>query len=100
MCTDARKALSNLEGLERLGFYGKYGFYEAVDFSPGRCPPGGIAVKSYMSHHMGMSLAALCNAAFGRKLTKRFMSDIVMSSARELLEERIPVGTVIRRLPK
>ena len=100
MCVDKGKAMNNLSALEKLGFYGKYGFYEAIDYTPDRSARNGSAVKSYMSHHLGMSLAALCNACFDGILQKRFMSDSAMSCARELLEEKIPVNAVIRKVTK
>ncbi len=100
MCIGKRRALANLERLHKLGYYGKYGFFEAIDFTPRRSGKKGSVVKSYMSHHLGMSLTALCNAAFDGILTKRFMNDRAMASARELLEERIPVNAGVRRIKK
>ncbi len=43
---------ANLAAMEEDGFIGKYGLIEAFD---------GVAVRSYMSHHLGMSLAAITN---------------------------------------
>src|SRR5690606_17603436 len=57
-------ALQNLKELMRLGLVRRYGFYEAIDFTPERVPSGEpfALVRSYMAHHHGMSLAALGNA--------------------------------------
>ena len=46
----------NLEKMESLGYAGMYGFYEAVDFTPSRVPPGQThrIVQSFMAHHQAM----------------------------------------------
>ncbi len=53
----------NLTDLCELGALGTYGLYEAVDFTPSRLPEGKAfsIVRSYMSHHQGMTLSALDN---------------------------------------
>ena len=57
-------ACTNLEQMESLGYAGEYGFYEAIDFTPSRVPPGKnyTVVQSFMAHHQGMAaaLARLC----------------------------------------
>ena len=59
-----REALANLRRLASEGAEGPFGFYEAVDYTPGRRSSNGRAavVRSYMAHHQGMSLVALANA--------------------------------------
>ncbi len=95
LCVNTQESLSNLAALRSIGAYGEYGFYEAVDFShikhDGRC---GI-VKSYMSHHMGMSMCALTNAAYGNNLVGRFMKEPICRCAESLLEEKIPISSAI-----
>ncbi len=100
LCINSKKNFANLDVMSEIGMYGKYGLYEAIDFTSNRCPEKGSVVKSYMAHHMGMSLCALCNRAFGNILQKRFMSDSAMKCATELLEEKIPVNVVVRKLCK
>lgn len=97
LAVSIRKTLSNLSRLASLGLYGKFGFYEACDFTPSRVKNGFAPVKSYMSHHMGMSLSAIANALDENSMVRRFMSDPKLDCARELLEEKIPVDAVIRR---
>ncbi len=43
---------------------GRYGFYEALDYTPARLPEGEpvAIVRAYMAHHQGMTLVALANA--------------------------------------
>ena len=89
--------MKNFDRLKRCGMYGEYGFYEALDFTPSRVGKSPCIVKSYMSHHLGMSLLAICNSVFDGKMRRRFMQNPVMASAAELLDERIPVGAVIRK---
>jgi cyclic beta-1,2-glucan synthetase len=89
--------IKNLERLERVGMFGEWGFYEAIDFSPERSGGGFAMVKSYMAHHVGMSIIALANTVFDGIFVKRFMKDAEMGSAVELLQERIPVDAVIMK---
>ncbi len=100
MCLNASIPLNNLLKLKKSGVYGKYGFYEAVDFTKGRCGKDGGVVKSYMSHHIGMSFISCANACFNNIIAKRFMRDKRMASAGELLEEKIPVSGVVKRMKK
>ena len=71
--------------------FGQHGLYEAIDFSPERDPSGeGAVVKSYMAHHLGMSLLACANALRGDLFVRRFFSDGRMASAESLLQEKVP----------
>lgn len=91
--------LDDLAHIKNGGVYGKYGFYEAIDFTPERTENGkGKVVKSYMAHHVGMSLMAAANALFDDCMVRRFMSDPHMRCAAELLEEKIPVDAAVRRV--
>lgn len=85
-------AISNLRALEALGMMGRYGFYEAADFTPGRVPEGRRAaiVRSYMVHHHGMSLAAIGNALCDDMLVRWFHADPHVRTVDLLLNERIP----------
>ncbi|HEX4372489.1 MAG TPA: glucoamylase family protein, partial [Puia sp.] len=53
-----REACNNLELLAQSNFSGDYGFFEAIDYTPARLPPGQThtVIRSFMSHHQGMSL--------------------------------------------
>lgn len=82
-------AIRNLHALEACGLYGKYGLYEAFDRTPGRSRDG-VAVRSYMAHHMGMSLLAIANAVEDRIFVRRFMRDPRMKAAAGLLQEKLP----------
>lgn len=95
LCMNITLPLQNLEKLKALGVYGEYGFYEAVDLSD--LPKGEpCIVKSYMAHHVGMSLLAIENALLEEPVHKRFFAEPAMRCARRLLEEKIPVDAVVR----
>ena len=95
-----RSAVRNLKRLASLGAVGKYGFYEAVDFTPSRRTEGGYqVVRTWMAHHLGMSLAAADNALNAGILQRRFMRGRETAAFAELLQERIPAGEVHLRQP-
>lgn len=94
------KALKNLSELSALHTEGGFGFYEAVDFTKERTEGEHYAVvRCYMSHHIGMSLTAIANTVFDNIFVKRFMSDGDMSSARSLLNEKIPPHPTVTKFP-
>jgi cyclic beta-1,2-glucan glucanotransferase len=83
-------ALANLRRLEGLGLTGRYGFYEAVDYTRSRLPPGEerAVVRSFMAHHQGMILAALDNVLHDGALRRRFHAEPIVQTAEPLLFER------------
>jgi hypothetical protein len=87
---EPRGAADNLRRMEQLGLAGPYGLYEAVDFTPSRWgETGGFQiVRSYMAHHLGMSLLAVDNALNDNIMQRRFLLDRAMSAYRALLQER------------
>lgn len=93
---DFNSAFNNLERLKRLGMVGTYGFYEAIDYTASRVGRNCSAIiKSFMAHHLGMSIIAISNALHDNIMQRRFMSDKSMESAAELLDERVMVGSVL-----
>jgi len=97
-----KAAAANLRRMARMGMTGRYGFYEAADFTPARTGGREFAVvRQYMVHHLGMSLAAIDGFLNRGVMQRRFMADARMAAFRELLQERVPVGeTVLRQLPR
>ena len=93
---DLSGALRNLSELEKIGMLGKWGFYEACDYTSSRTGAykKGI-VRSYMAHHVGMSLLSVCNVLNDNCMQRRFMADKAMKAAQELLKEKIAVGSLI-----
>lgn len=94
-----RSAGRNLRKLRDLGVEGKYGLFEAVDFTQSRLPAGEqwAVVGSFMVHHLGMSLVAIDNALKSNIMQERFLRDRAMGAFRELLQEKVPVGAPVMR---
>jgi len=91
-------ASANLQRLAALGMAGKYGFYEALDYTPARQRRGETSaiVRSFMAHHQGMSLLALAYLLLGRPMQRRFEADLLLQATLLLLQERVPKATAIR----
>ncbi|MDR3644178.1 MAG: glucoamylase family protein, partial [Clostridia bacterium] len=92
---DPGPAMRNLERLEEKGMYGRCGFFEAMDFTFRRTEGRPAVIKSYMAHHVGMSIVASANALLDGVMQQRFMRDYEMKAAQELLEEKIPWNAVV-----
>ena len=89
--------LKNIATLRRKEAEGKYGFYEAIDYER-----RGEIVRTFMTHHQGMSLAAITNLLSGDKLAELFSANKEIRAVRLLLaeenEHRIPPK--VYRCPK
>ncbi len=86
------EACHNLQVLEDKGLSGRFGMYEAVDYTPLRLPRGReyAIIYSYMAHHQGMSLLALDGLLTGRPMQRRFLAEPGFQASQLLLEERMP----------
>jgi cyclic beta-1,2-glucan synthetase len=86
------KACANLQQLSAEGFEGKFGFYEAIDYTPSRLPRGQTSalIRSFMAHHQGMGFLSLAYLLLDRPLQKRFESDPLFQATMSLLHERVP----------
>lgn len=91
---DTHAATVNFERLEKLGALGRYGFFEALDFTPIRLAEHQKVafVRCYMAHHQGMSLVALANVVYDGVMRRRFHSTPIIQGAEMLLQERVPQG--------
>ncbi|UUX93689.1 GH36-type glycosyl hydrolase domain-containing protein [Methanoplanus endosymbiosus] len=87
-------ACRNLEKMSSSGYCGEYGFYEAIDFTRSRTPPGQkySIIQSFMAHHQGMALLSLAYVILDRPMQRRFMSDLSLQSAAMLLQEKMPLN--------
>lgn len=85
-------AMKNLKRLENRGMIGKFGFFEAADYTRSSENGSFSLVSSYMAHHIGMSIISADNALNKNIMQKRFMSDADMKGAACLLDEKIPTG--------
>ena len=89
------EACENLQRLAAEGFMGKYGFYEAIDYTASRIPRGEskAAIRSFMAHHQGMSFLSLAYLLLDRPMQKRFSAEPLFQATALLLQERIPRAT-------
>ncbi len=89
------EACLNLQRLAADGLIGKYGFFEAIDYTPARQRRGqsSAVVRAFMAHHQGMSLLALAYLLLERPMQRRFESDRLFQAVMLLLQERIPKAT-------
>ncbi|GAA0887149.1 GH36-type glycosyl hydrolase domain-containing protein [Rhodanobacter soli] len=85
-------ATRNLQRLAEAGARGRFGLYEAIDYTPARLPMGqdSALVRQFMAHHQGMSLLALGHALLDRPMQRRFESDPQFQATSLLLQERVP----------
>ena len=92
-----QKAWANLERLRDLGAEGRYGLFEALDFTPSRLPRGKThaVVRSFMAHHQGMGLLALAYFLLDRPMQRRFEANPRFRAAELLLQERVPKETTV-----
>ncbi len=95
-------AVKNLRTLAKEGLSGQFGYYESIDYTPSRVPPGkrGVVVKAFMAHHLGMSLVAIDNVLHDNPMARRFHTDSRVKATELLLEERIPVASPLLRVPE
>jgi cyclic beta-1,2-glucan synthetase len=87
------EVIANLERLRAAGLEGRYGFYEAIDYTVDRLPKNRLpaaVLPAYMAHHQGMTLVALDNVVNHSPMQTRFHADPRVQAAELLLQERIP----------
>jgi cyclic beta-1,2-glucan synthetase len=85
-------AAQNFDRLAAIGALGRYGFYEALDYTPTRLPEGkGVAiVRAFMAHHQGMTVVAIANALLDGVMRARFHAEPIVQATELLLQERTP----------
>lgn len=102
--SELTEGIANLRYLEREGARGRYGFFEAIDYTPSRHlrADGKHIVQSFFAHHQGMSLIAITNLLKGDIMCDRFHSQPIIKSAELLLHERFPerVATIVPHEPE
>ena len=91
-------AVKNFSRLADEGGSGRYGWYEALDYTPGRIPEGSsvAVVRAYMAHHQGMSLVAIANTLCGGTMRARFHADPIVQATELLLQERPPRDVAVK----
>ena len=95
---EPKKSIQNLKKMASSFFIGKYGYFEAVDYTTSRLTESNSnheKIKCYMAHHQGMSLVSFAHAILGDKMQVRFLKNPDFRAAALLLQERIPSGNIL-----
>lgn len=86
------EACANLQQLSAAGCEGRFGYYEAMEYS--RAIEHGVRstgiVRSFMAHHQGMSLLSLNYILLDKPMPRRFAGEPELTATLLLLQERIP----------
>ena len=98
LMVEPEAACDNLQQMAAEGIAGRFGFYEAVDYTPSRLRRGETraVVRSFMAHHQGMSLLSLAYLLLDKPMQRRFTAEPLFRATMLLLQERIPKASVIR----
>ena len=85
-------AVANFARMEQLTPRARYGFIEALDFSPGRqtATEGFARVDTFMAHHQGMSIVAIANVLLDGTPRRWGMANPHIEAVGSLLHERAP----------
>ena len=96
---DPEAAARNFSRLRAAGGLGRFGWYEALDYTPSRVPEGEAVaiVRAYMAHHQGMTLVAIADALLGGVMRTRFHADPIIQATELLLQERTPRDVAVAR---
>ncbi|WP_243427811.1 GH36-type glycosyl hydrolase domain-containing protein [Alkaliphilus hydrothermalis] len=96
---DPRATMGNIHKLIIEGVEGKYGFYEAVDYTAERLPKNKNkeVVQSFMAHHLGMSFVSINNYFHDFIIQKRFHRDPIIRSGELLLQEKMPLRAIVTK---
>ncbi len=89
---DPQAATRNFVRLTAAGALGRYGFYEALDYTPSRLPEGAdvAIVRAFMAHHQGMTVVGIANVLFDGRMRARFHTESSVQATELLLQERTP----------
>ena len=98
LAVEPSASMRNLRRLRDLGAVGRWGYMEALDFTPGRCTrPDGEQVRCWMAHHVGMSILSALNAVDGGTVRSLFLSEPSMAAFTLLLQEKLPDSPAVLR---
>jgi cyclic beta-1,2-glucan synthetase len=92
-------AARNFDRLAAAGASGRYGFYEALDYTPIRVPEGKTIaiVRAFMAHHQGMTIVAIADALLDGAMRARFHAEPIVQATELLLQERAPRSVAVAR---
>src|SRR5690606_19210159 len=94
---DPAGAARNYARMETMGARGRYGFYEAIDFTRTRLPEGTsfAIIHNFMAHHQGMTIVAIANTLRHGEMRNRFHREPIVQACELLLQERMPRNVAI-----
>ena len=89
---DPAAAVHNFATLAKVGACGRYGFYEALDYTPSRLPENArvAIVRAFMAHHQGMTIVAIADALLDGVMRTRFHTEPMVQATELLLQEGTP----------
>ncbi|MGB6603113.1 MAG: glucoamylase family protein [Steroidobacteraceae bacterium] len=89
---DPKRSTLNFARLIAIGARGRYGFFEALDYTRSRLPEGSevAIVRAFMAHHQGMSVVAIANVLFDARMRERFHAEPRIQATELLLQECAP----------
>lgn len=84
-----QEAMANIHRLIVAGMVGRYGLYEAVDYTSNRLGENEefAIVESYFAHHQGMGLISLTNFLHSNSMVRRFYGDPRVQAGDLMLQE-------------
>ena len=97
--SDPAGSILNLQKMADMGWFGAYGFYEAIDYGSAQhrfWANRGQAVRCWMAHHQGMSFLALANFLQDNVVQRWFHSERRVQATELLLQEK-PVARIRKR---
>lgn len=99
---DVKSVVKNIKDIKELGGTGKYGLYEAIDFTPERLQlqEKYEVVKAYMAHHQALILLSINNLLNNNILKDRFFKNPEIEAIDILLQEKMPRNIVITKSKK
>jgi cyclic beta-1,2-glucan synthetase len=96
---DPQAAAHNFARLAAAGARGRYGFYEALDYTPIRLPEDkSVAiVRAFMAHHQGMTIVAIADTLLDGAMRGRFHAEPMVQATELLLQERVARDVMVAR---
>jgi cyclic beta-1,2-glucan synthetase len=100
LATHPYDAIRNLRRIREGGSTGRYGFYEALEFSQvsfGKPRP--TIVKSWMAHHQAMILMSITNLLLRSRFQDFFHAEPQVIATELLLHEKVPAALRVEQEP-
>ncbi|HEV2650658.1 MAG TPA: glucoamylase family protein, partial [Rhizomicrobium sp.] len=95
------EARKNYRRLTLTGARGRFGWYEALDYTRARLPEGSSVgiVRAFMAHHQGMTIIAISDVIHDGMMRDRFHAEPMVRASELLLHERMPRDVSVAQPP-